>query len=70
MPMAVTAALAFYSATYCTFFSLACRRRKSLKFELYLVQLGCLSRELSGHPHEICCHALRISRGLNSHTFS
>ena len=29
----------------CTFFSLACRRRKPLEFELYFVQLGCLSLE-------------------------
>ena len=37
-----------------------------MEFELYFMQVGCLSRELSGLPHEIFGHALLISRGLKS----
>ena len=58
MPMAVTAAQAFSSATVAGFFSLARCRRKPLEFELYLVQLVCVPRELSCHPHEILFHAV------------
>ena len=65
MPMAVMAVLALLGHS-CTFFSLACRRRKPSEFQLYFVQLGCLSREVIGHPHEIFGHALKIIRGLNS----
>ena len=50
----------------CTFVSLACRRCKALEFELHLVQSGCLSREVSSHPHEPFDHSLQISRGLFS----
>ena len=52
-----------------TFFSLARRRGKPLEFKLYLVQLGCLPRELGGHSHEIffhAIHAIQSSRGLDS----
>ena len=66
MPMVVTAALAFSSGHFCPFFSLACRRGKPLELELYLVQLGCLPRELSGHHHEIFFHATKLKRGMNS----
>ena len=66
MPMAVTAALAFSSGTFCPFFSLACRRGKPLELELYLVQLGCLPRKFSGHHHEIFFHATKLKRGMNS----
>ena len=56
MPMAVTAALAYSSATLAR--SSACARRKPPEFELYFVQSGCLSRELTGHPREIFGHTL------------
>ena len=35
MPMAMAAALAFSSATLARFFSLACRRRKSLELAVF-----------------------------------
>ena len=58
MPMAVTAALAFSSATLARSSAWLVVVASLLKFELHFVQLGCLSRELSGHPHELFGHAL------------
>ena len=48
----------FFLEHFCTFFSLARHGRKPLEFELYLVQLICVPRELGGHLHEILFHAV------------
>ena len=60
-----------YSASFllghtCSFFGLARRRRNPLKLELHLMQLVCLPRVLSGHPHEVLFHAVYLERGMNS----
>ena len=50
----------------CTFFSLARCRRNPLEFELHLMQLVCLPREVSGHSHEVLFHAVYLERGMSS----
>ena len=52
----------FFLGHFCTFPSLARRRRKPLEFKLYLVA----ARELGGHPHEILFHAVQLEGGMNS----